>query len=200
MSIYYSNVREDVLRLIPERPFARVLEVGGGDFPTLLEVGRRSGAELWGADIRPVEIDGVTMVQGSFDDPSVRAQLPSSSFDLVIANDVIEHLVDSEGFLATVHDKLKPGGLLALSVPNIRQLRSLYYIFVRGTFARQDAGLFDRTHVRWFCRGDVLTLARGAGLELLRWEGNGRFLPNLLRSTPAAEFLALQNLFLFRRP
>lgn len=200
MPAYYSNVREDVLRLLPDTRFERVLEIGGGDFPTLLTVGDRTGAELWGVDLRPVNLPGVTFVQGSFDEPAVRAQLPKAGFDLIIANDVIEHLLDSEGFFATVFDRLRPGGLLALSVPNIRQIRALYCIFVTGSFPRTDAGLFDRTHIRWFCRKDVLRIATATGLKLQRWEGSGRLVPKVMRSTGPAEFLALQNLFLLQRP
>ena len=36
--------------------------------------------------------------------------------------------------------------------------------------SRRGSGIFDRTHVRWFARRDMVRLLRGAGLEVLRVE------------------------------
>lgn len=49
MSIdYYGNVRNDVLSLIPIEQYNKVLEVGGGDFSSLLKFNETHHAELWG--------------------------------------------------------------------------------------------------------------------------------------------------------
>ena len=38
------------------------------------------------------------------------------------------------------------------------------------TWPRRGSGLFDRTHVRWFAKRDMVRLLRGAGLRVLRVE------------------------------
>jgi len=43
----------------------------------------------------------------------------SASFDLVTANQIIEHLVNVDGFLREIHRVLKPGGYLILSTENL---------------------------------------------------------------------------------
>jgi 2-polyprenyl-3-methyl-5-hydroxy-6-metoxy-1,4-benzoquinol methylase len=196
---YYGNARLDVVDLIPEKRYQTILEVGGGDFPTLRKLGDDHGASIWGVDVRQPEVAFNTFVKGSITDPTVVAQLPEGRIDLIVANDVIEHIEQTDEFFRVLHSLLRPSGVLALSVPNIRQARSAYQIFLRGTFPRDDAGLFDRTHLRWFCKRDVVTLATEAGFTLKDWRGSGRLVPPILARLPVAEFLALQNLFIFTK-
>lgn len=195
---YYDNARTDVIDLVPLTHADAILEVGGGDFPTLHRLGDELGAKTWGVDVRAPTMPFDGFVLGSVTDPAVVSRLPGS-FDLVVANDVIEHVEDTEAFFRVIHGLLRSGGLLAMSVPNIRQVRTAYQLFVRGTFPRDEAGLFDRTHVRWFCKRDVVKLAIGAGFTLKTWRGSGRLVPSALARTTAAEFLALQNLFVFQK-
>ncbi len=137
-------------------------------------------------------------MQGSITDNDVQAALPDGYFDLIIANDVIEHIADTEGFLAILTRKLAPSGLIGLSVPNARQIRLGYHVLIRGTFPRTDAGLFDRTHLRWFCKRDVIALCAACELIPTDTQSVGRLVPNWLSRMGIAEFLALQNLFVFR--
>lgn len=44
---------------------------------------------------------------------------PNSAFDLIVFNHVLEHIVDINSFLSKCFDKLVPGGLLLLEVPNL---------------------------------------------------------------------------------
>ncbi len=46
------------------------------------------------------------------------SELSSHAFDFFIANDVIEHLANPVRFLENVHDAMKPGAVLFLSVPD----------------------------------------------------------------------------------
>lgn len=198
-STYFTNARHDVVAMIPERPFERVLEVGGGDFPTLITVARPKGAEAWGVDVRPTDAPIDRFVQGSITDPDVAAKLPDEGFDLVLANDVIEHVADTDAFLDTLASKLRPGGLLALSVPNARQVRLAYSLLVRGRFPRTDAGLFDRTHLRWFCRRDVEEMVARTGLKQVDHRVKGRLVPRFAQKLPGAELLGLHNIFIFTK-
>lgn len=196
---YYSGVRSDVLALLDGSPGRTILEIGGGEFHTLLSFAE-SGRELWAVDVREPESALDHFVLGSITDPNVAAKLPDGAFDLIIANDVLEHVEDTRAFIKIVVQKLSSGGQLLLSVPNARQLRLAYHVFIRGTFPRESAGLFDETHVRWFCRDDVSRLFSEGGLKIRKSRSVGRLVPAALEPTLIGQFLGLQNLFLFYRP
>lgn len=199
MTTYYTNTRHDILEIIPDEPLQRVLEIGGGDFGTILTLRQKRNFETWGLDIREPNATLDHVIVGSITADDVKARLPDQSFDLVIANDVIEHVENTNIFVQVVSDALKNGGHLALSVPNIRQIRTFFHIAVRGTFPRTDAGLFDRTHVRWFCKQDILELFTAAGFEIVATKSVGRAVPAIFENTILGEFLGLQNLFLFQK-
>lgn len=189
---YYQNIRNDVLELLPERSFQSILEIGGGEFPTLQFLVEQHQAVGWGVDIYESSVQGIKFIQGSIEEKNTQDQIPDDHFDLIVANDVLEHLLDTQNALDVI-----TGGLVALSVPNIRQVRATYHILIKGTFPREDAGLFDRTHLRWFCRKDIIKFAEKSGLELLDFGSSGRLVPSWMQRGTLSEFLALQNLFIF---
>jgi SAM-dependent methyltransferase len=197
---YFTNIRGDMLALVPRRRYARILEVGGGEFPTLRHLAAEHGAEAVGVDVYRPTTDGIRFIQGSIEDDAVTAQLPDGAFDLILGGDVIEHLVGTEAVFATFFRTMAPGGVLILSIPNVRQIRTFYYLFVKGTFPRWPSGLFDRTHLRWFCRRDVVAMLEAAGFERLRVRGTGRFRASGWRIPLVSELLALQFIYVFRKP
>lgn len=171
--------------------------MGGGEFPTLKTFSNGAPTELWGVDLYDFNVNGIKFVKGSIEEQSIQDKIPDEYFDLIIANDVLEHLLDTQSALKVVYSKLQKGGLFICSVPNIRQIRSFYHIIIRGKFPRDEAGLFDKTHIRWFCRNDVLFFARQEKFKLLDFGSSGRMVPSWMQKTRLAEFLALQNLFVF---
>lgn len=196
-NLYYKNIRQDVIKILPEVPFHRILEIGGGEFPTLRSLGSDEDSELWGTDVYVPKALGFHFVHGSIELDDTRQQIPDAYFDLILANDVLEHLVETEQFMTMVFQKLRAGGYFVCSVPNARQIRLMFHLFLLGRFPRMDSGLFDKTHLRWFCRKDVVAFAQAAGLELVDYGASGKYLPQWLQRSVLAEFLALQNLFVF---
>ena len=124
--------------------------------------------------------------------------IPNDYFDIIMANDVIEHILDTDAFFEMVQRKIKNGGHLLLSVPNIRQIRAAYHIFIRGSFPRDEAGLFDKTHLRWFCKKDIIELASNHGFKTIKSVSVGRFVPKFMENSKISEFIALQNIFLMK--
>ena len=108
-----------------------VLDVGSGG-GLLTEPLYRMGARVIGCDALP---DNVTAAQRhaaslSLDVPYIHScvedlphHLPSASFDVVIALEVIEHTPCVPSFFKALHRMLKPGGLLLVSTLN-RTLQS----------------------------------------------------------------------------
>jgi len=147
---YYQHERREVADFIPER-YSKVLEVGCGEGGFRACVTKP--CEYWGvepclgaADIAREKLDKVLM--GRFDE--VFSQLPENYFDLVICNDVIEHMEDHDHFLNAIRNKLCEGGAVVGSVPNVRFWKNLRNLVLRKDWRYTDQGILDRTHLRFF--------------------------------------------------
>jgi 2-polyprenyl-3-methyl-5-hydroxy-6-metoxy-1,4-benzoquinol methylase/uncharacterized coiled-coil protein SlyX len=89
-------------------------------------------------------------------------------FGVVTFGDVLEHLVDPLGVLIRVKDVLKPSGCVVASVPNVAH-GSVRLSLLAGRFDYQEAGLLDRTHLRFFTEESLGKLFRDAGYEISAW-------------------------------
>jgi methionine biosynthesis protein MetW len=193
---------------------ARVLDVGcsGGYLAVALREER--GASVLGLEPDPVAVEaarrrGVEVIAGSVEDPAALSAA-RGPFDAVVCGDVLEHIVDPWATLAALAGLLGPGGRAVVSLPNAAHW-TVRRALVRGRFPREDHGLFDRTHLRWFTRADARALLTGAGLEIV----DERFteaplpleahvaLPGRVRSLAvrrAPELFALQVVLVGQRP
>ena len=168
---YYQYGRAEMAAYVPER-CARTLEVGCATGRFREHV--RGAQEYWG--VEPVEdaamqartrLDRVLV--GEYAD--VHDEIPRAHFDLVICNDVIEHIVDHEAFLRSVAEKMTRGGTLLASIPNVRFVGNLYGLLAKRDWRYTESGVLDRTHVRFFTERSVRRLIRDCGLVLDRLEG-----------------------------
>ncbi len=135
----------------------RLMEVGcaGGFF---VEAAGEAQIDALGVELSPVaasyarEMLGVTVHTGPFE------QLASSdSFDAVCAFHVLEHVRDPTVFLRRVAERLEPGGVLGLEVPNIASARARW---TRGAWV----GLQVEHHLWHFSPDSLQSLVEGAGL------------------------------------
>ncbi len=149
---YHQGARPEMAGFIPDGVH-RVLEIGCGEgefrqyFP--------DSVEYWGvepyAEAAAVAAHRLQTVRiGSFLD--MQDDLPDGYFDLVVCNDVIEHMVDHDLFLQLIQRKMTPDARLIGSVPNVRYLRVLNELLLRRDWAYRDSGVLDRTHLRFFTR------------------------------------------------
>lgn len=84
-------------------------------------------------------------------------------FDVIIATDVLEHLVDPWGVVKNLSKFLKPDGLFLASIPNVAHWNTAFKLFFRGRWDYQQEGLLDRTHLRFFTESTARSLFEDCG-------------------------------------
>jgi glycosyltransferase involved in cell wall biosynthesis/protein-L-isoaspartate O-methyltransferase len=153
-----------ILALMQGRPPCRVLDVGCG--PGWLAARLREwGHEVVGVD--HAEEAGVRQRTDRFIAADLEQGLPEAAgggFDVVLAADVLEHVRDPERLLREMTGRLRPGGTLLVSVPNISHWYSRTRVAL-GLFDYDQRGILDRTHLRFFTRRSFLKLAHRCGLR-----------------------------------
>ena len=181
---YYANVRRELVDEVPVGPHV-VLEIGcgeGGTGAVLKAEGRASrvvGIELMedAAEQAKNVLDQVLVGNiEQMDLPFVEGQ-----FDALLLADVMEHLVDPWAVLRRLMTYLKPGGVVVASLPNVRNWRVLMPLIFLGKWEYQDAGIMDRTHLRFFTRSGMIKLFCESGLEIKKIDPLGRRSKNLSR-------------------
>jgi len=138
------SVYRKVDRLLKARTRGRILEVGCGSGRFLDQL-RQRGWSVQGVELQPQDAEFV--LQHDLTQP-----LPfGREFDVVLAVEVIEHLVDTDGFLRSCQSVLKPGGQLIMSTPNLLFLASR----VAMLFGRRPYFAYADWHVRMFVWDDL---------------------------------------------
>lgn len=89
---------------------------------------------------------------------ATRLPFPDEYFDRVICAEVLEHVSDDRVVLAELVRVLRPGGVLAISVPDEASER--IYWQISSKYRHQPGG-----HVRIYSRQDIPRLLRGGGVR-----------------------------------
>ena len=188
-----------MLPFVPARR-NRVLEIGCGEARFIQQL---AGVEdAWGIEPSPaaeIAKDKLNRVFHSTFDEAEKF-LPPHYFDLVICNDVIEHLPDYSSFLYRIGRYIAPGGMLIGSIPNVR----FYDVMMRYLFEKDwcyaDSGVLDRTHLWFFTKKSLRATLKYHGFDVVRLEGiNTGTLPSLsaLLYLPVAYALVILTLGYF---
>jgi 2-polyprenyl-3-methyl-5-hydroxy-6-metoxy-1,4-benzoquinol methylase len=172
-------------RHLPKTPgrTLRVLELGIGWGGASLCLAR-AGAYVVGLDdfedgfesqgipqMRFLAAQGVHVVRGSV----LQVPLRKSSFDIVILNDVLEHMSVPKRLLRAVGDLLRPDGLFVMEVPNsvalykrVRVLCGLSNYFRMEHFFRDDD---YRGHVREYTKAEIRYMLEKTGFAPIEIRG-----------------------------
>ena len=175
---YYSNIRLDLINLIDKKSQnLKVLEIGAAYGETLFYLKQNGiASEVVGVDIfedaknkqnyKPLD-------QFIFGDIE-KIDLPEyfQHFDLILLADVLEHLFEPKSVLETLKKYLKEDGKIIISMPHIRYYSALYKIVFKGDFKYEESGIFDYTHVRFYCRKNIQDLLETAGYKVLKQESS----------------------------
>jgi 2-polyprenyl-3-methyl-5-hydroxy-6-metoxy-1,4-benzoquinol methylase len=167
---YYRHERAEMLRFVPPKR-QRVLEIGcsAGSFVASIP----GCEEKWGVeptDAAVVAGERLTRVfQGTFE--SIKDQLPARYFDVIVCNDVIEHMADHRAFLAEVKNYLTPGGMLIGSLPNVCFYDTLFRALFDNEWEYLDSGVLDRTHVSFFTTKSFRRTLEETGYRVIQIQG-----------------------------
>lgn len=173
--VYAYNPRLDVAPYIP-RDAQSALDVGcaRGGFDLSLRQALGPRARLIGIEANP-EAAQMAASDSEYDEvltgffPDV---LPEQvdPFDLICFNDVLEHVLDPWEVLRATHRFLTPGGKVMASIPNI-QYAPVLWDLARGNFTYTEAGILDRTHLRFFTRRSMIAMFEGTGFTVASIDG-----------------------------
>jgi 2-polyprenyl-3-methyl-5-hydroxy-6-metoxy-1,4-benzoquinol methylase len=171
---YYRHERPELVACVEPATDNRVLDVGCGAGHVATRIKREGrAAVVWGIEViaaaaeearRNPALDNV--VCGDLE--QVIGDLPEAYFSHLICGDVLEHLVDPWRTLAGLRKKLRPGGRVICSLPNVRNLSFVAMLVFEASFRYRESGVMDRTHLRWFCRKDARALFEQAGFVDVR--------------------------------
>jgi O-antigen biosynthesis protein len=95
---------------------------------------------------------------------------PGRRYDTIIAADVLEHLRSPERALKALRLRLKPGGRLLISLPNIAYAGMIFGL-LEDDFRYRAEGLLDRTHLKFFTRTTLEEMLGENGWEIT-WRGS----------------------------
>lgn len=164
---YYSSERADMLPFVPRVASYLDLGCGEGRFGASLKQ-RDPSAVVWG--VEPSDGPGERaagrldrVVVGTF--PACLPEI-DRSFDCIVCNDVLEHMYDPWSACDDLAELLNPGGTLVVSMPNIRNFATLLQLAVKGRWDYVDAGVLDRTHLRFFTPSTMREMAEAHGFRV----------------------------------
>ncbi len=166
MAGYYQFSRPEVQKMVP--PTAKtILDVGCAAGRLGSELKAKLGAEVWGIENVPdmaKQARNVLDKVYSGDVNEIALTLPPNHFDAIIFADVLEHLPDPSVTLKRLLPTLTPNGKIIISIPNVRHW-SVIKGLLEGQWEYEEAGLLDRTHLRFFTRASFEKLLYQVGLK-----------------------------------
>ena len=165
-NLYDDLDRREIADLVPSTA-KEILDVGcaRGGFGRMLKAQRPDvrvcgiEANATAADTAAERLDEV--VAGSFPE-----DVPRRRFDVITFLDVLEHMQEPWEALRVAHGLLAPGGVVVASLPNVRHYGTSLKLVVTGAWDYTDAGVLDRTHLRFFTKRTMIELFVGCGYDV----------------------------------
>jgi 2-polyprenyl-3-methyl-5-hydroxy-6-metoxy-1,4-benzoquinol methylase len=147
----------------------RVLEVGAGPGSITRHLVDRNevvAVEIDSSAIEKLKNYCRSIYQLNLNDAEWPDQLAGEGkFDVVIAADVLEHVLNPLQTLRGMKSLLRPGGEIILSLPHVAHA-VVVGCLLDEDFDYRDWGLLDRTHLRFFGLKNINRLYADAGLAI----------------------------------
>jgi ubiquinone/menaquinone biosynthesis C-methylase UbiE len=167
---YYAFSRPEVVAMVKPKG-KRVLDIGcaaGAMGAAMLEAGALEvvGVEIVG-DAAKRAREKLTAVFSYDLERAPELPYPDGHFDVITFADVLEHVRDPVVVLKHLRRYLKNDGRIICSIPNVRHESVILPLLFNGTWKYEDAGILDRTHLRFFTLREINDFMRETGFEML---------------------------------
>lgn len=179
--VYFDSARMDIIAILPDQ-INKVLEVGAGTGATLgyirdkWNVTKTVAIEPFASAAKLAEKHVDLVLNKAVEDVGV-GDLGDAPFDLILCLDVLEHLKDPWSEVEKLTQLLSPGGKMIASLPNVNHFSVILPLIFKNEWTLTDAGILDRTHLRFFVKTTAVELMASPDLELvdictnLPWRG-----------------------------
>jgi 2-polyprenyl-3-methyl-5-hydroxy-6-metoxy-1,4-benzoquinol methylase len=162
------NTRKILAERYPKR--GKLLEVGAG-FGFLLQAFKEDGWSVLGVEPNRA---GAVYAKEKFDIeilPAILEEsgLPAETFDVVLMLHVIEHVPSPLDTLRTIHNVLKPGGMLVMETPR-------YDTLTFKLLGKRERSVSCDGHIHFFTSTTLRAMAERAGFAVARNDYVGRSL------------------------
>jgi len=146
-----------------------VLDLGCGEGFFAARIAE-AGNRVVGVDVLPEPKEGASLsayVQADLEQglEPVLEKLGGRKFDIVILQDVLEHLHRPELVLKGCAKLLKSNGRLLVSVPNIANI-TVRLALLFGYFQYTERGIMDRSHLRFYTRRTARAMLENSGFDI----------------------------------
>jgi len=180
----YGSINKEILKYISSGQ--RILDVGCGT-GDLGEIIKKQGNYVIGIDIseKAVEragkkLDEVVLLDIEQELP----KFPTSSFDVIIFADILEHLYNPLEILVNFRSFLKNEGYIIICVPNIANWKIRKDLFLWSKFDYQNSGILDETHIRFFTFESLKRMVLKAGYYITSYDWRVSAFPIIHEALP----------------
>lgn len=199
-----------ILDMIDPRPGGAFLDCGCGDGEfTRALADQAQAAEAWGVETvehraQAAEARGIRIARADLNE---RLPFEDSHFDVIHANQLLEHLHGTDDFLREIHRLLKPGGYILLSTNNLASWHNVVSLVLGmqpppmhvssevivgnalDPYRNTRFGSREDSHLRIFSYQALADLCRyhGFRVEVLRTAGYYPFPPAVARVLSAID-------------
>ncbi|MFQ3549584.1 MAG: glycosyltransferase, partial [Armatimonadota bacterium] len=150
---YYESPREDIQSAVPLSA-KTILDIGCANGGLGASLKKRQDCEITGIEIvhKAAEI-AKTRLDKVYEGDAVQIipTLPNNYYDCIILADSLEHIADPVSLLVELRKHLAEDGKIVVSIPNVRHW-SVIAGLLEGRWDYEDAGLLDRTHLKFFTK------------------------------------------------
>ena len=110
-------------------------------------------------------------LQGRWDAQTARSvvrEIGERRIDVVVFNDVLEHLESPWDAIRLAHSLLSPQGFVVASIPNFLFYSNLVNIVRTQDFRYESSGLMDIGHLRFFSKRSIVRMFEECGYSIAR--------------------------------
>lgn len=165
-------------RMLPDKDFSTVLDYGCGEGKYIKEISTFNPTyKIIGTDISNYVIKKAKKRFPNFKFITIKdsniLSIEKESLDFIFAGDVIEHILDTEGFVRQLSRVLKSGGRILITTPYNSSIKTIIISLIAFDTYFSPTG----PHIRFFTKNTLSKLVRKNNLKIIEYGEYGRFWP-----------------------